>query len=105
MKTDATRRSELLARRTELDTRLHAIEHDLEEPVDKDIEDQAVELEGDEVLESLGAQGLREIRMIDAALKRLDAGEYGFCTKCGVRVSEQRLDLLPHTPFCRNCAI
>ena len=46
----------------------------------------------------------QEIRMIEAALKRLDEGEYGFCTKCGAVISAERLDVLPHTPFCRTCA-
>jgi len=31
-------------------------------------------------------------------------GEYGYCTVCGEKISEERLDLLPATPFCRNHA-
>ncbi len=42
----------------------------------------------------------QEIAKIDAALKRLDAGEFGFCVNCGKRISDGRLELDPTTPFC-----
>jgi RNA polymerase-binding transcription factor DksA len=48
--------------------------------------------------------GQEEIARIRAALTRMDEGEYGFCTKCGAEISQARLDLVPWTPFCRNCA-
>lgn len=100
-----TRKAQLVARRGELAARLSSIEHELEEPLQADLEDQAVDLEDDEVLESLGEQGRRELRMIDAALDRIAGGEYGFCTNCGAEIAAERLDLLPATPFCRNCAV
>ena len=40
-----------------------------------------------------------------AALDRMEQGEYGFCVTCGKRISEERLDILPHTPFCKDDAI
>lgn len=42
----------------------------------------------------------QEVAKIDAALKRLDAGEFGFCVNCGKRISDARLELDPTTPFC-----
>jgi RNA polymerase-binding transcription factor DksA len=45
-----------------------------------------------------------ELRQISAALQRIDAGDFGTCTKCGAKIDEERLDLLPQTPFCRHCA-
>lgn len=42
----------------------------------------------------------QEVSKIDAALKRLDADEFGFCVTCGKRVSAGRLELDPTTPFC-----
>jgi RNA polymerase-binding transcription factor DksA len=71
----------------------------------KDWEDKASERQGDEVLESLGQAELDELRMIDAALARLEEGEYGHCQKCGTEISPERLDLIPATPFCRHCAV
>ncbi|MCB1419359.1 MAG: TraR/DksA C4-type zinc finger protein, partial [Notoacmeibacter sp.] len=44
------------------------------------------------------------LKRIDAALDRIEAGTYGVCAKCGEDITEERLDLLPATPFCRNCA-
>ncbi|TVS03824.1 MAG: TraR/DksA family transcriptional regulator [Rhodobacteraceae bacterium] len=91
------RKRELLARMTYVDQELH---HE----ANPDWEDSATESEQDEPLEALGLAAQQEIRMLDAALARIAEEEYGFCTKCGAQISEERLDLLPATPFCRNCA-
>lgn len=99
-----TRKAQLEARKAELESRLNEIEHTLDAPAPHDDEDRATEREEDEVLESLGSTGLKEIQMIDAALGRIADGTYGECVKCGSDVGEARLDLLPFTPFCRNCA-
>ena len=45
-----------------------------------------------------------EIRRIDAALARIEAGDYGDCVRCGNPIAEKRLQLLPDTPFCANCS-
>jgi DnaK suppressor protein len=37
---------------------------------------------------------------IDAALKRLDAGTYGTCEKCGRPIGEERLEASPTARFC-----
>ncbi len=100
----AQRKRDLEARRAALVARLRAIEGELEAGESRDWEDMATEHEGDEVLEGMGAAGAREIRMIDAALRRIEAGEYGLCTRCGAEIGETRLNLLPFTPFCRSCA-
>lgn len=42
----------------------------------------------------------REVQSIEAALHRLDAGEYGFCITCGEAIEPERLSLNPATPFC-----
>jgi RNA polymerase-binding transcription factor DksA len=99
-----TRKAQLEARKAELESRLNEIEHTLDAPAPHDDEDRATEREEDEVLESLGASGLKEIQMIDAALGRIAEGTYGECAKCGNDIGEARLDLLPFTPFCRDCA-
>lgn len=100
----AARKSALLKRLSELDTRLHAIEAELDAPHSKDWEELAVEREGDEVLEQLGQSGQDEIARIRAALQRIRDEEYGFCARCGDEISTERLDVLPDTPLCRNCA-
>lgn len=41
---------------------------------------------------------------IDAALKRLDDGEFGICLECGEDIPSARLDLDPTVPVCVSCA-
>lgn len=98
------RRAAMEARLKELDERLHEIDAELDSHASKDWEELAVEREEDEVLEGLGVSGQAEIRMIKAAMTRMDEGEYGYCVECGNEISAERLDVLPYTPFCRDCA-
>lgn len=94
----------LRARRAELTRHMALVEHTLEETPSADWEDRASERQGDEVLESQGQADQSEVRRIDAALARIGAGTYGICQACGEAISPARLDLLPDTPFCKNCA-
>jgi RNA polymerase-binding transcription factor DksA len=98
------RKAKLEERLSYLDARLHAIDDELDSHQSRDWEELAVERESDEVLEQLGISGTQEIQMIKAALSRVADGSYGECTKCGARISDARLDVLPFTPFCKNCA-
>ena len=41
---------------------------------------------------------------IDAALDRIDAGEYGYCLQCGDEIAPARLDHNPAAPNCIECA-
>ena len=104
MKPVAYYKEKLENRQRELEARLHKIEDSLEEPVNPDVEDRATERENDEVLEGLGGAGLAELRMIQAAMVRIEKGEFGICVNCGEEISEDRLELLPQAPRCRQCA-
>ena len=46
-------------------------------------------------------QTLEQIR---AALARLDAGTYGRCEECGREIGRERLNTIPYTPHCIDCA-
>ncbi|MCE6952679.1 TraR/DksA family transcriptional regulator [Cereibacter sphaeroides] len=100
----AKRKAQLEARLADLGSRLENIEAELDSHNSRDWEELATEREGEEVLESMGNSGQQEIRAITAALARIDAGDYGYCVRCGAEIGEARLDVLPYTPFCRNCA-
>lgn len=104
MKSLDTRRAELIARKAQLAERLDQIADEFESHEAKDWAEMATEREGDEVLADLREAARVELRMIEAALARLDDGEYGFCVSCGAAIAEERLDLLPATPFCREHA-
>ena len=45
-----------------------------------------------------------ELHRIDAALGRIEAGDYGFCVSCGVSIALKRLEFDPTTPVCIDCA-
>lgn len=98
------RRSQLEARLATLSEKIAEIDAELDAHDSRDWEELATEREGDEVLEDLGLSAQNEMRMIRAALKRMDEGEYGYCVSCGSVIDAARLDVVPATPFCRNCA-
>ena len=98
------RKTQLEARRDELLQRMQQVEQELNSHTSKDWEDQATEQEDDEVLQAMGESARDEVVKIDAALQRIAEDEYGFCAKCGAEIGDERLDLVPYTPFCRNCA-
>lgn len=49
-------------------------------------------------------QRASELSRIDAALTRLDEGEYGYCIECGEEIAEKRLEIDPAVTHCINCA-
>lgn len=49
-------------------------------------------------------QRAAEISRIDAALKRLEDGEYGVCIDCGEDIAEKRLEIDPAATHCIKCA-
>lgn len=85
-------------------SKLSEIDEDLKEHgTEADFEERATEIAGDEVLEGLGVQGLKEAQQIKAALKRIENGTYGICVQCDEEIPQKRLELLPHTPLCTTC--
>jgi DnaK suppressor protein len=88
----------------ELDDRLAKITHDVKEPLDKDLEEQATQAENDEVLDNLGNAARTEIEMVKQALARIDKGQYGLCLVCGQPISKERLKAIPYSSMCIKCA-
>jgi len=93
----------LLARKAELDARLHKIEDQLDDTPNPDAEERAVEREDDEMLEGLGNAGLKELEKIDNALSRMENGTFGICANCGEEISDARLDIVAYATKCRHC--
>jgi RNA polymerase-binding transcription factor DksA len=50
----------------------------------------------------LARQTMFEARLglIDEALRRVERGEYGRCVICGKEIPQERLELVPETPYC-----
>jgi len=45
-----------------------------------------------------------ELQRIDSALKRLEAGDYGVCVRCGEEIAPARLGFDPAATVCVDCA-
>lgn len=45
-----------------------------------------------------------ELKRIEAALKRIEDGEYGYCLSCGEPIAPGRLKVEPTTTQCIRCA-
>jgi len=45
-----------------------------------------------------------EIRELDAALARIDAGTYGECESCGDPIGQPRLSAVPEARLCLMCS-
>ena len=108
--TDETLRSiraVLLAREAELRDRVRRVEDDLRRevtPLPQDAPDAAVILENDEILQAVEETARGELRQIERALERLEAGTYGVCDECGKRIEEERLRAVSYAVHCRDCA-
>ena len=105
MHTENYFKEKLEALKKDISQRIEAIDKDIRhEGMSADWTEQAVERENDEVLESLGNASEEELLKINTALKRLNAGDYFTCQKCGELIPESRLELLPFTTYCVGCS-
>ena len=41
---------------------------------------------------------------IEVALERIEDGVYGVCEECNSAIKKSRLNAIPYTPFCIDCA-
>ena len=106
LKTEAFRQR-LVARMEELVRRAAQTGADLRregEPLSPDLDEQAVQLENDEVLQGLNDAAKREILQVKQALSRVVSGSYFSCTRCGSAIETQRLEAIPYTDLCSDCA-
>ncbi|MBA2661568.1 MAG: TraR/DksA family transcriptional regulator [Bradymonadaceae bacterium] len=100
-------RDELEQQASVLRARLDAIHRDRtmqKGPLSADWQEQATELENEEVLAELDVSQRHTLEAIEAALMRLDAGSYGACTACGKKIATARLAALPFSTLCISCA-
>jgi len=45
-----------------------------------------------------------ELKQIDEALAKIDAGTYGICERCRKPIAPARLEALPYATLCIDCA-
>ena len=105
---DEVIRARLSCRREEIES-LAECSTDQRKPVELDqtrvgrlsrmdaLQDQAMALETDRRRNA-------ELDRIEAALKRLEDGDYGWCLSCGEQIPAKRLELGPTVALCVDCA-
>ena len=98
-------RNTLSRRHAELQNRLERVRRDGRHAggLQQDWEEQAIELENDEVLAKLEGTIREELLQIGRTLGRLDNGRYGTCEKCGKAIPAKRLEALPYATSCATC--
>jgi RNA polymerase-binding protein DksA len=69
----------------------------------KDIADVASDAIDRKMIEAIGSQELKRLRMIDSALTRIQQGKYGLCIKCGKKIPHERLEAIPYALMCIEC--
>lgn len=52
---------------------------------------------------SLAQNARAMLRKIDAALERIEAGNFGQCLNCGEAIDPERLEALPQAELCLSC--
>ena len=69
----------------------------------KDVVDIAADDIDRKMLETVSAHDIKRLRLIDAALSRIQNDRYGICMKCGKKIPEERLEAIPDALMCITC--
>ena len=93
-----------LATLVDREARIEAHQHNTSREIPKDWDDAATVRENDEVVDRLEEHTRRDIVAIKATLRRMEAGDWGDCARCGDAISPQRLVALPTAALCIDCA-
>jgi RNA polymerase-binding protein DksA len=93
--------------KTEIISNLMVNNEDFKEIVEgmnpKDLADIASDDIDRKMIEALGSQDLKRLKLIDSALTRIEQGKYGLCMKCGKKIPKDRLEAIPYALLCIEC--
>ena len=97
----------LMDLKREILSKLMVSNEDFKEIVDamdpKDLADVASDDIDRKMIEAMGSQELKRLRLIDSALTRVQQGRYGLCMKCGKKIPPERLEAIPYALMCIEC--
>jgi len=100
-------RKSLVDLKTEIISNLMAGNADFREIVEgmdpKDFADIASDDIDRKMIEAVGTQDLKRLRLIDSAMTRIQQGKYGLCMKCSKRIPVERLEAIPYALMCIEC--
>ena len=97
-------RKDLMAELSRLTGLSDRIDEHWREAPPADWEELSVFRENDEVIESLDGRAKAQILEIKNAFQRMDNNEWQFCSQCGEEIQTARLEALPTTTWCVQCA-
>ena len=97
-------RNRLVSKQTELKRRIAGTEATERSDVAQGDIDNAHLWEESDIRDDVDTQAARELQQVNAALARLDTGEYGICEECEEPIAEARLRALPYVTLCIQCA-
>ena len=69
----------------------------------KDLADIASDDIDRRMIEAIGTQDLKRLKLIDSALTRIQLGKYGICVKCSKKIPKDRLEAIPYALMCIDC--
>jgi len=69
----------------------------------KDLADIASDDIDRKMIEAIGSQESKRLKLIDSALTRIQQGKYGLCMKCGKKIPKDRLEAIPYALMCIEC--
>jgi DnaK suppressor protein len=101
-----TYRDKLMVRREGLVGQVQAAEaysRERDAEATQDPADMAANAYTKELMMSMSTNDRQLLESIDAALHRIDAGEYGKCIHCGEPILDKRLDAVPWARHCLRC--
>ena len=101
-----TFRDKLMDRRVSLVGQVQAAEaysRERDAEATQDPADMAANAYTKELLMSMSTNDRQLLESIDAALERIEAGQYGKCVHCGQPIQEKRLEAVPWARHCLTC--
>ena len=99
-------KQKLSGRRNEIVRKLSNFRNEskeVETDIAQDLADKAESSYTKEFLLSLSDAERDQLFQIDAALRRIERGEFGHCQTCQKEISKKRLNALPWTSLCIDC--
>jgi DnaK suppressor protein len=60
-------------------------------------------LQAQQMAQEMARRRQIQLQKIDSALRRMDAGEYGYCVICDEEIAVARLEFDPASTRCINC--
>jgi len=67
-------------------------------------EDDQAQISHDEFISlQVNSIGYEKLRLVDEALERLEAGDFGLCLECENPIPEKRLRAIPWARYCVPC--